>query len=136
MLTVTMPLTVAPLAGLVIDPVSAGGGATVTETLAVAMRPAPSVTLRFSVWAPLATPPVFHAYVALEPLLTLWVDSVAALSSLRTNWVGDPWALAAVMCTASVRVTLDPFVGPVIDSINDGGVVPHAAEDKHGEGAS
>ena len=60
MLTVTMPLTVAPLAGLVIDAVS-GDDATVTEMLAVAVRPAPSVTPRFSVWAPAATPPVFHA---------------------------------------------------------------------------
>ena len=61
MLTVTVPLTVAPLAGLVIDAVSAGGGATVTDTAAVAVRPAPSVTLRFSVWAPVATALVSQA---------------------------------------------------------------------------
>src|SRR5207237_2974411 len=124
MLTVTMPLTVAPLAGLVIDPVSAGGGATVTETLAVAMRPAPSVTLRFSVWAPLATPPVFHAYVALEPLLTLWVDSVAALSSLRTNWVGDPWAGPAARLNVTAPLRLAPAARLVIAASSPGCLGP------------
>src|SRR5437660_62384 len=128
MLPVTVPVTVAPLAGLVIDAVSAGGGATVTETLAVAVRPAPSVTPRFSVWVPAATPLVFHAYVALEPPLTLWVDSVVALSSLRTNWVGDPWALPAVMLTVTVPLTLAPLAGLVIDAVSAGGVADTVTE--------
>src|SRR5438105_15937453 len=99
MFTMTVPVTDAPFAGLVIEAVSAGGGATVTDTAAVAVRPAPSVTLRFSVWAPVATALVSHAYVAVAPLATLWVESVVALSSWRTNCVGEPWALPVAMLT-------------------------------------
>src|SRR5207253_1150592 len=121
MLTVTVPLTVAPPAGLVIDAVSAGGGATVTDTAAVAVRPAPSVTLRFSEWAPLATALVSQPYVAVAPALTLWVESVVALSSWRTNWVGEPWALPAAMLTVTVPLTVARLAGLVIDAVSAGG---------------
>ncbi len=62
-----MPLTVAPFDGLVTNtfsvPVGGGGVplATVTPTPAVARTPAASVTVTPSVWAPLATPALFHA---------------------------------------------------------------------------
>src|SRR4051794_4247280 len=71
---------------------------TVTVVFAVAVRPAPSVTVRFSVCVPAESPVVFHMYVALDPL-TLWVESVVVLSCLRTNCVGEPCALEALMLT-------------------------------------
>ena len=60
-----MPLTVAPFDGLVMNTFSVPVGgvplATVTPTPAVARTPAASVTVTPSVWAPLATPALFHA---------------------------------------------------------------------------
>jgi hypothetical protein len=88
--------------------------ATVIDTAAVAVRPAPSVTVRFKVWAPFDVVVVFHEYVADVPLGMLCDDSVVALSSLRTNWVGDPWMLLAVMLTVTVPLTVEPLVGLVI----------------------
>src|SRR5207253_2725145 len=118
------------------EAVSAGGGATVTDTAAVAVRPAPSVTLRFSVWAPVATALVSHAYVAVAPLATLWVESVVALSSWRTNCVGEPWALPAAMLTVTMPLTVAPLAGLVIDAASGGGVAPPAPEGTSGEVAS
>src|SRR5438067_7399409 len=70
----------APFEGLVI--VTVGGVVspvpvlfdTVMLTDAVAVRPAPSVAAKLSVWAPLATAFVVHAEVAVDPLLLLWLD--------------------------------------------------------------
>ena len=60
-----------PLAGLVIVTVGGVGSAppllTVTVTAAMAVRPAASVTVRFSVWLPAGTPVVFHEAVAVLP---------------------------------------------------------------------
>src|SRR5437762_2783194 len=93
MFTVTVPLIVLPFAGLVIAAEGGGGGAlTVALPVAVAVRPAPSVTVRSSVCVPGGTALAFHAYVAVLPLATLCVDSVVVLSCFSTNWVGVPEA--------------------------------------------
>src|ERR1051325_10696523 len=119
-----------------------GGLLTVTVTDAVAVRPAPSVTVRSSVCVPFGTgvvPFVLHAYVAVVPLVTLCVDSVVALSCLRTNCVGEPCALVAAMFTVTVPLTVLPPAGLVIDAVNAGGGVapPHVApEATNGDVAS
>ena len=53
-------------------------------------------------------------------LLTLWLESVVALSSLRTNCVGEPWALVAAMFTVTVPLTVMPLAGLVIAAVKDG----------------
>lgn len=70
MLTQTTPLTVAPEAGLVMKTFRTDGGelATVTVRLALAVRPAESVTVAVRVWAPLATVVVFQAKEAAVPV--------------------------------------------------------------------
>src|SRR2546430_823091 len=83
-----------PLDGLVIATV---GGvrsppllfATVTLSVAVAVRPAPSVTASVRVWTPSRTRFVTQAYVAVEPLLTLWLESVVLLST-GSRVIGRP----------------------------------------------
>src|SRR6266404_2033907 len=64
----TVPVTVAPAAGLVMNtlsvPVPPPLLLTVTPRVTVAVCPAPSRTVRPSVWAPSATVVVFHANVA------------------------------------------------------------------------
>ena len=62
--TVTVPATVAPAAGLVNDAASGGGGepfCTVTPREVEAEPLCESVTVRPSVWLPLATVVVFQA---------------------------------------------------------------------------
>src|SRR5687767_14876231 len=87
---------------------------TVTETVAVAVRPAPSVTVRFSVWVPLVRPVVFQLVLAVEPL-TLWLKMVAPLSTLRTNEVGEPCTLLALMVTGTaLPLTVAPLAGLLI----------------------
>src|ERR1051325_1801840 len=46
----------------------------------------------------------------------LWLESVVALSSLRTNCVGEPEAFVAAMLTLTVLplAIVDPFAGLVI----------------------
>ena len=56
----------------------------------------------------------------MEPLLTLWLESVVALSSLRTNCVGEPCALPAAMLTVTVPLTVAPLTGLVIEAVNGG----------------
>src|SRR5438094_3672460 len=69
---------------------------TLTAIAAVAVRPAPSVTVRFSVWLPFPAVVVSHEYVALVPLGMLCVESAGfALLSRRTNCVGEPEMLLA-----------------------------------------
>lgn len=70
--TVVVPLTVAPSVGLVIDAVSGGvvEFETVTERVALAERPVASVTVNASVWVPLVMVVVSHGYVADVPLTT------------------------------------------------------------------
>jgi hypothetical protein len=81
-----VPLTVAPLTGAVRATVRlpvGGGGAggvdatfeTVTVRVAVAVRPAESVTVAVSVWLPLATPVVFQAY---EGAVATWAPSTVS----------------------------------------------------------
>src|SRR5437764_1247784 len=131
--TVTLSLAVAvtvmllpvhvPLDGLVIATV---GGvrsppllfATVTLSVAVAVRPAPSVTASVRVWTPSRTRFVTQAYVAVEPLLTLWLESVVVLSRVSTNCVGVPWALVAAMFTGTVLLMVLPLNGLVIAAVS------------------
>src|SRR5687767_2857928 len=98
---------------------------TVTETVAVAVRPALSVTVRFSVWVPLVRPVVFQLVLAVEPL-TLWLKMVAPLSTWRTNEVGEPCGLLALMLTGTAApLTVAPLAGAVIAAPSAaGGVVP------------
>src|SRR5687767_1083021 len=103
---------------------------TVTETVAVAVRPAPSVTVRFSVWVPLVRPVVFQLVLAVEPL-TLWLKMVAPLSTLRPNEVGEPCGLLALMLTGTAAPrTVAPFAGAVMAAPRGGGgVVAFAVPD-------
>src|SRR5687768_749486 len=95
---------------------------TVTETVAVAVRPALSVTVRFSVWVPLVRPVVVQVVLAVEPL-TLWLKMVAPLSTLRTNEVGEPCALLALMLTGTAApLTVAPFAGAVMAAPRAGAV--------------
>src|ERR671924_7688 len=91
MLMVTVPLTVAPLAGLVIAAPSGGGGGvpefeTFTVIVVVAVRPA---------WLPFARVVVFHVAVAVDPV-TLWLEIVVVPVCSR-NEVGEPWTFDADM---------------------------------------
>src|SRR5687768_7499788 len=98
---------------------------TVTVIAAVAVRPAPSVTVRFSVWAPLVRPVVFQVVVAVDAE-ALPLKMVAPLSTLSTNAIGVPCALLALMPTATLApLTVAPLAGLVIDAPRGGGgVVP------------
>src|SRR5437588_1359337 len=92
--TMSMLLPVhAPFDGLVIATV---GGVvspvpvpfdTVMLTDAVAVLPAASVAVKFSVWGPLVVVVVFHVVDAVVPL-TLWLYSIVPLSSFSTNSLG------------------------------------------------
>src|SRR6266851_4642218 len=53
----------------------------------------------------------------------LWVESVVALSSFRTNCVGEPCVLKADMETATVPITVEPLAGLVIEA-DSAGVPP------------
>ena len=133
----------APFAGLVI--VTDGGTVsgppvgftTLTVMAAVAVRPAPSVTVRFTVCVVLAAVVVSQLAEAVGPL-TLWLESVAALSSWSRNWVGEPWALPAAIVTVTVPLALAPLAGLVIEAVSagGGGVPPLAPEGTSGEVAS
>jgi hypothetical protein len=74
----TVPLTACPGVGVVSATVSEPVEplATVTDRAAPAVRPPPSVTLRLSVWAPLAYPVVSHVNEAVVPG-PLWLRTAA-----------------------------------------------------------
>ena len=36
---------------------------------------------------------------------------------MRTNWVGEPWALLAAMLTVTVPPTVEPAAGLVIEAV-------------------
>src|SRR5688572_22508195 len=117
--------------GGVLSPPPVGGGEvvdTLTEIAVVAVRPAPSVTARFRVWLPPLTPDVFQLNVAVDPL-TVWVESVAPLSSFSTKVFGEPCALVAAMFTVTVPLTVAPLAGLVMAAPRAGagaGVPPPA----------
>src|SRR3989442_10144226 len=118
--------------GFTVSPPPDGGSVTVTLTLAVAVRFAASVTVRFSVCVPRGTALVSQLYEAVEPV-TLWSESVIALSCLSTKRVGEPCAFAAPMLTVTAPLTLWPFVGLKIDAVSvpggGGGGVPPPLHD-------
>src|SRR5215831_2768711 len=104
---------------------------TVTGMAADAVRPAPSVTIRLSVWLPFGTPVVFQLAVAVAPL-TLWLEIVVLLSSFSTNDVGEPCALVADIPTVTVPLTVAPLAGLVIAALRGGGVPPPPPEAPEG----
>src|SRR5688500_3772770 len=116
-----LPLTVAPSAGNWIDAVNAPGAAPVLETVtvrvAVAVRPTLSVTVSPSVCAPLATPAVFHAYVAVVALTVCRETSVP--STVSTN-VTAPVGLPADIRTVVVPLTVAPAAGAVNAAVSGG----------------
>src|SRR5438445_5838226 len=122
----------APFEGLVI--VTDGGVvsvpplpfSTLTVMAVIAVRPMPSVTVRFRVCVALAAVVVSQLAAAVEPL-TLWLESVAALSSLSRNWVSEPCGLPAAMLTVTPPLTVAPLTGLVIEAVSAGGGGPAAA---------
>src|SRR2546425_4878088 len=144
--TVTVPLTVAPLAGLVkltvsgaggggsVPPVGGGGGGgggdvvfcTVTVIVAVTVRPAASLALSASVWLPLARALVFQANEAVVPA-TVWVEARVP-SMVRRNVFEAPEAPPTSMPTVTVPLTVAPLAGLMKRAVSGGGgVVPFAA---------
>src|SRR2546429_32965 len=113
MLTGTVPVTVAPSAGLVMDALSVC--ATVMCRMAVAVRPAPSRTVRPSVCGPSATLVEFQsndAVVAVPEVVKTW-----APSTVRVNTIGVPLAPDSLMPTVTVPVTVAPSAGLVNEAV-------------------
>src|SRR5262245_38591989 len=120
---VTVPDTVAPLAGEVIDTVGgvvSGGGALFTVTLTAAevrVLPAASGAMAVSVCVPLALPAVLH-----ETEYGALVSSAPRfLPSTRKRTPATPTLSEALAVTVMVPETVAPFPGDVIDTL--GGVV-------------
>src|SRR2546427_6515433 len=124
--TATVPLTVAPAAGLVKAAVSGGLVPpplllTVTPRVAVAVRPAPSRTVRPSVCAPSATLVVFHANVA-EVAVPAAVKTCAP-STVSVNVIGVPEAPVSGMPTLTLPLTVALGAGLVKAGVSVGPVL-------------
>src|SRR6267143_285749 len=112
--TGTVPPTVAPSVGVVIDAVS-GGGETLTLRIAVAVRPAPSCTVSCSWCDPAGTPDVSQlndAVLAVPDVEKIGVEP----PSSRSVQVIVPVPPVSLMLTGTVPLTVAPSVGLVIDA--------------------
>src|SRR5436309_2738799 len=100
-------------------PDGGGGGValfTVTERAAVAVRPAPSRTIRFRVCGPLPTLALFQVYeaaVAVPVAVKTWVESTSSV-----NVIGVPLAPVSDMPTVTVPPTVAPSAGLVNDAVS------------------
>src|SRR5947207_4723221 len=127
------PRMVSPLRGWVMKtligpPGGGGGGAAfcaVTPRAAVAVRPAPSCTVRASVCGPSPTDVVFQLNDALvaEPELA----KTRVPSTVSVKAIGVPLAPLADMPTVTVPVTVAPSAGAVNEAASGGGAVPPPA---------
>ena len=123
---VTVPVTVAPAAGLVNeapsgDPTPPPLLLTVTPLVVVAVRPAPSRTVSPSVCGPSATVVVVHANVAVAALpeaVKTWPPSTVSV-----NVIGAPDAPASLMPMLTVPLTVALAAGLVNAAVSVG-VVP------------
>src|SRR5262245_4732219 len=93
----------------------------VTVRLAVAVRPAPSVTVTVKVRGPLATVSVFQAYAATAPS-TVCVDTTAP-STLSVN-VDAPLAPVEARPTVVVPLTVAPSAGAVKEAVSGDSALP------------
>jgi hypothetical protein len=121
----TVPLTVLPVRGWVmktlIDPGGGGGGVvfvTLTGRVAVAVRPAPSRTVRLRVWLPSPTVVVFQLNDALAADPD--VAKTCVPSTVRVNAIGVPFAPVADMSTLTEPLTAAPLVGLVNEAARVG----------------
>src|SRR5256886_9213805 len=131
--TVIVPPTVAPSVGLVIVTEIGVGCFTVTLRVAVAVRPAPSRTVRPSVCGPSATLLEFQlndAVVAVPEVVNTWLPS-----TVRVNTIGVPLAPDSLMPTVTVPPTVAPSAGLVnevvygFDTLTTRGALPVAPEE-------
>ena len=117
--TLVEPLTDSPGAGRKNEATS--GAATVTVRLAVAVAPVPSVTVRPSVCAPVASPAVFQANVAVvaaPETVKAWAPSMVSV-----NVIGVPPASVAAMPMSTVPLTGEFAAGLVKKAVSRGAVV-------------
>ena len=112
-----VPRTVAPSApGCVTATRSVPPAATVTLRVAVALRPAPSCTVRRNVWAPAGTPLVSQLNEAVEAVPEVVKIGVVPLSR-RTAHVMVPVPPVSFMPTDTAPLTVVPSPGVVNDAL-------------------
>src|SRR6266850_1862067 len=116
---VTTPVTLAPSAGLVNDAVSGGGSVTVTLRVAVAVRPAPSRTVRPRVCGPLGTLLAFQLNDAVAAVPEVVKTCVPSTVSVKT--IGVPLAPVSDIPTVTLPNTVAPSAGLVNDATSGGG---------------
>src|SRR5438309_3236690 len=117
--TVVVPLTVAPSAGLVNWSAGSIEAATVTWRAAVAVLPAPSRTVRFSVWGPAGTLE-FHPNDAV--VAGPEVEKIGDPPSTDSvKLIGVPLALVADIPTVTMPLTVAPSPGLVNEAVSGGG---------------
>ena len=114
MLTDTAPLTVAPSPGAVNDALR--GPAMTMLRVAVAVCPAPSCTVRFSVWAPAGTPVVSQLNEAVEVVPEV-VKIGLPRSSRCSVQLMVPVKPLSLIPTVTVPLTVEPSAGLVIDAL-------------------
>src|SRR6266545_4752739 len=119
-LTVVVPLTVAPLLGVVIATVGAALSTVTVTALLVVVLPAASRATAVSVWEPLAAP-----VVSQETLYGLAVSSAPKFAPSSLNCTpATPTLSDALALTGIVPLTAAPLAGVRIDTV--GGVVSAA----------
>src|SRR2546427_320123 len=112
-----VPRTVAPSApGCVTATRSVPPAATVTLRVAVALRPAPSCTVRRNVWAPAGTPLMSQLNEAVEAVPEVVEIRVVPLSK-RTRPLMVPVPPLSFILTGPAPLTVEPSAGLVIDAL-------------------
>src|SRR5438132_12256783 len=106
-----------------------GGGVgvqfeTVTVRVAVVVRPAPSLTVRPSVWEPSLAVVVLHEYVAVVAGPDVVETCVPSRRSVKL--IGVPLAPVSDIPTLTVPLTVAPSAGLVNEAPRGGGVPPPA----------
>ena len=115
-----VPPTVAPSVGLVICTTGGGGVVTVTLRVAIAVRPAPSWTVRFSVCAPLGMLLEFQPNDAVVAAPEL--EKIGAPPSTESvKLIGVPLAPFAAIPTVTMPLTVAPSAGLVNEAVSVAG---------------
>jgi len=115
--TVIVPPTVAPSAGVVICTIGGGRSVTVTWSTAFAVRPAPSWTMRLSVWAPVDTLLEFQPNDAVVAAPEV-VKTGEPPSTDSVKVIGVPLAPVADIPTVAIPLTVAPSAGLVNDAVS------------------